>query len=252
MVAAVPLSGGVAPGAGSSEPWQVTHRRGSAAELHALDLPGPEPVTRGLWVMEATAMAVVFGSAQRRLAGEGGFPVRSSGGGAVLVDPDRSLWVDVVIGRNDPMWHDDVGRSALWLGRCWQVALGTLGVAGEVHEGRADRDELARAACFAGVGPGEVVAAGRKLVGISQRRTRSGARFQCIAYTDIPDADPLVAALGAQAPPGLRAALAARVGHVTVGPTVLVDALVRAMMGTSPVADGPAPDAAPSSPTVGS
>jgi lipoate-protein ligase A len=240
-------------GHGPGGAWRVVHRRGSAAELHALDLPGPAPVGRELWVLEATAPAVVLGSAQRRLAGGGeATPVRSSGGGAVLVDPDRCLWVDVVIGRDDPLWHDDVGRSGLWLGRCWQVALATFDVAGDVHEGPADRDELARAACFAGVGPGEVVAAGRKLVGISQRRTRSGARFQCIAYTGRPDSAPVVTALGTQAPPGLDAVLAARVGHVTVGPSVLADALVRAMMSASPVVDGPAPDAAPSSSTVGS
>ena len=34
--------------------------------------------------------------------------------------------------------------------------------------------------CFAGVGPGEVLLDGRKVVGISQRRTRVGARFQCV------------------------------------------------------------------------
>jgi hypothetical protein len=37
--------------------------------------------------------------------------------------------------------------------------------------------------CFGGLGTGEVVDAdGRKLVGISQRRTRAGARFQCMAH----------------------------------------------------------------------
>ena len=35
------------------------------------------------------------------------------------------------------------------------------------------------AICFAGVGPGEVLIDGAKVVGISQRRTRAGARFQC-------------------------------------------------------------------------
>ena len=35
--------------------------------------------------------------------------------------------------------------------------------------------------CFAGIGPGEVLVGGRKVVGISQRRNRGGARFQCAA-----------------------------------------------------------------------
>lgn len=215
--------------------WSVHRCRGSAESLHALDLPGPAPVSRGVWVLEAEAAAVVLGSAQRRMADGGGttetgLVVRRTGGGAVLVDPDRSVWLDVVIPRDDPLWHDDVGRSALWLGRCWQSALAALGVAGEVHEGPADRHDLARAACFAGVGPGEVVAGTRKLVGIAQRRTRTGARFQCLAYTAPPDAAVVAAALGDDAPAGLAESLERATGHLTVRPPVLLDALLRAMM----------------------
>ncbi len=36
--------------------------------------------------------------------------------------------------------------------------------------------------CFAGMGPGEVASAGAKLVGLSQRRTREFARFQCTVH----------------------------------------------------------------------
>jgi hypothetical protein len=44
------------------------------------------------------------------------------------------------------------------------------------------RTEWSDRVCFAGIGPGEVLdAAGRKVVGISQRRTRGSARFQCAA-----------------------------------------------------------------------
>jgi lipoate-protein ligase A len=35
--------------------------------------------------------------------------------------------------------------------------------------------------CFAGLGPGEVTVDGRKVVGLSQRRTREAALFQCCA-----------------------------------------------------------------------
>jgi lipoate-protein ligase A len=35
--------------------------------------------------------------------------------------------------------------------------------------------------CFAGLGPGEVTVNGRKVVGVSQRRTRKGALFQTAA-----------------------------------------------------------------------
>ena len=37
--------------------------------------------------------------------------------------------------------------------------------------------------CFDGVGAGEVLLAARKLVGISQRRTRHAARLQCCWYS---------------------------------------------------------------------
>jgi lipoate-protein ligase A len=62
--------------------------------------------------------------------------------------------------------------------------------------------------CFAGVGPGEVLTGDRKLVGLSQRRTRHGIRIQCQAHrlplltrmpdlfaSPIPDADLVEAAV---------------------------------------------------------
>ena len=64
------------------------------------------------------------------------------------------------------------------------LGLGPLEDSGRLvrHDGRwSDRDLGARA-CFAAVGPGELVLDGRKVLGISQRRTRAGARFQCLAY----------------------------------------------------------------------
>jgi len=36
--------------------------------------------------------------------------------------------------------------------------------------------------CFASSSPGEVFVGANKLVGISQRRGREGARFQCVLY----------------------------------------------------------------------
>jgi hypothetical protein len=57
------------------------------------------------------------------------------------------------------------------------------------------RSALSDVVCFAGLGPGEVTIGGRKAVGISQRRTREAARFQCVAYERW-DPAPLCAALG--------------------------------------------------------
>ncbi|HEY6533729.1 MAG TPA: hypothetical protein VIY72_15585, partial [Acidimicrobiales bacterium] len=75
---------------------------------------------------------------------------------------------------------DDVAGAAEWGGEAGVAALGELGLAGgEVHRGGLVRTPLAPVVCFAGIGPGEVLLGGRKVVGISQRRTRNGARFQC-------------------------------------------------------------------------
>lgn len=112
---------------------------------------------------------------------------RRSGGGAVLLEPGRVLWVDIVVARTDALWDDDVGRAGLWLGDAWVQAL--TGLPGEggptladlrVHRGGLEQRRWGRRICFAGVGPGEVVAgSGAKVVGVAQRRTRDGALFQC-------------------------------------------------------------------------
>ena len=109
--------------------------------------------------------------------------------------PGETAWVDVILPAGDPLWDDDIARAAHWLGRAWQSALAELGVAPtEVHEGPLACGPLGRLVCFATVGAGEVTVPGgdgpRKVVGISQRRTRAAARFQCAAYRRW-DPDPL-------------------------------------------------------------
>lgn len=156
------------------------------AEVHGRDLP--VVVRRSVSIVEVGASALVLGSTQAvddvdvsaaaRLDVE--VVRRRSGGGAVLLDPAATVWIDVEIGRDDDLWDDDVGRSALWLGRVWVDALGATGVGGAVvHTGSMMRTPVATVVCFAGLAPGEVTVAGAKVVGISQRRTRAGARFQC-------------------------------------------------------------------------
>lgn len=103
---------------------------------------------------------------------------RRSGGGAVLVSRADLLWVDVLVPRDDPLWDPDVARAFDWLGRAWQRALAACDVVSEVHEGRHDAGRWGSLVCFASRGPGEVFVGGRKVVGLSQRRTRTCARFQ--------------------------------------------------------------------------
>jgi lipoate---protein ligase len=88
-----------------------------------------------------------------------------------------------------------VGRAAWWVGEAWVAALAALGVADAVvHRGSLVRTVWSSKVCFAGLGPGEVTVGHRKVVGISQRRTRAGVLFQC-AVPLAWDPGPLLAAL---------------------------------------------------------
>jgi hypothetical protein len=51
-----------------------------------------------------------------------------------------------------------------------------------VHEGALACGAFGRQVCFAALGSGEVTISGAKAVGLSQRRTRAGARYQCTCY----------------------------------------------------------------------
>ncbi len=105
---------------------------------------------------------------------------RRSGGGAVLLRPGKVVWIDTWVPRGDPLWDDDVGRSALWVGRWWAGVLAPSPTS--VHRGRLLETRWSRLVCFAGVGPGEVVAGGRKVVGVAQWRGREGALTHSMAY----------------------------------------------------------------------
>jgi lipoate-protein ligase A len=106
---------------------------------------------------------------------------RRSGGAAVLVEPGAAVWVDVTIPAGDPLWDNDVGRAFHWLGAAWAEAIGDAGVAARWHDGAMRSTPWSASVCFAGLGPGEVTVDGRKVVGLSQRRTRDAALFQCCA-----------------------------------------------------------------------
>jgi lipoate-protein ligase A len=163
--------------------WRFERRSLSAADFHALEVP--DPAERAVWVAEPPAPALVLGSTQPDDVVRPGIDVdvvrRRSGGGAVLVVAGDVLWVDVVVPAGDSLWDDDVGRAAHWLGDVWAAALAELGVDATVHRGPLVRTPWSDAVCFAGLGPGEVTVEGRKVVGVSQRRTRTSARFQCAA-----------------------------------------------------------------------
>ena len=199
---------------------QVVAHQGSAAELHALEMPtsGGEQ----LWVLRPTAPALVMGSAQREtdfdlaaLADDGiELAPRRSGGGAVFIEPAGVVWVDVLAPRGSRYWADDLGETFLRVGERWRAALARFGIDSEIVRSSPDRTPEARLACWAGLGWGELVVDNAKIVGLSMRRTRWGARIQAMAMID---------ASADRAPTWLlgldesqRQDLVARIGHVAL------------------------------------
>jgi len=108
---------------------------------------------------------------------------RSSGGGPVLWDAGL-LALDVVLPRGHRLAGDDVVAAYRWLGEAIAEGLRELAVPDiEVVGIARARDDRARPgpaaeACYGGLSPFEVTAAGRKVVGLSQTRRTPGALLQ--------------------------------------------------------------------------
>ncbi len=192
---------------------RVTHWAGRAEALHAR----PIEVAHRISVLRAVRPAIVLGRAQtvddgvEARAAHAGFALarRVSGGSAVVVGPGECAWVDVVVARGGAGWNDDIGKAGCWMGDAWVAALDAVGVSGAtVHRTAMQRRPGSAAVCFAGVGPGEVLTDdGAKLVGISQRRTRGWALFQCaVPLRWVPGA--LIEVLGPDAVPAATAPVA--------------------------------------------
>jgi lipoate---protein ligase len=179
--------------------YRVVRSRSSAAEFHARAVPDPAP--REIWQHDITSAALVLGSTQDAsivdvdVCRHRGVDVvrRRSGGGAVLLLPAEVTWIDVIVPAGGAGWSDDVHGPMVWLGRHLAAVIGE--VIGEVigassgdadlvvHDAAMLTTRWSRLVCFDGVGAGEVLVGGRKLVGISQRRTRHAARLQCCWYS---------------------------------------------------------------------
>jgi lipoate-protein ligase A len=225
-----PVAAAGPPGPAAGAPWHLSHHIGNAGSFHSR-----EPVReRAVWSFAVEKPTLALGSAQRRdsvdlvVADALGIDVihRRSGGGGVLLLPGEFVWIDVVIPAGDPLWDPDVGRSMLWVGEWWRRGLASIGIAGTVHEGGLVASPWSRQVCFSGLGTGEVVDGARKLVGISQRRTREWARFQTMVH--LRWRPELVAALVAHPAPQ-PIDLAALVATVDLAAPAVVTALLAAL-----------------------
>jgi lipoate-protein ligase A len=107
---------------------------------------------------------------------------RRGGGGAVLIIPTISIWIDIWIPKTS-MFSRIGAREQLGItGHTFIAALDHLGLHGLQVAQPTGPIEI-QAACFAGIGPGEVLSAeGRKLVGITAWRSREGSLLQCALY----------------------------------------------------------------------
>lgn len=170
--------------------WTILDERGAAGRLHALSAEAlnDRPVVRTVRFGHARTPALVLGSHQPesmwdlaalRSAGVE-LARRRSGGSAVMVGEGRVLWADLLIPAGDPLWHDDVGRAAWWVGELWSSVI----PGSQVWKGGMSTNEWSPAVCFAGLGPGEVTVDSRKVVGVCQRRTAGGALFQTAALLE--------------------------------------------------------------------
>jgi lipoate-protein ligase A len=209
--------------------WAIHHCHGPVGDLHAMV---PPEARRSVWTMAGDDDSLVLGSTQDvalidtgacETAGVG-IVKRHSGGGAVLLRSGEYRWVDVVVPVDDPLWDDDVTRSFEWLAEVWLAALRAAGHRVRRHRGATRFRSEGRIACFAGWSPGEIIADDQKLVGMSQRRTRDVARYQCVFHHRYRSSD----LLGLLAGPVRDERLAARLDRVGVvdDPDAVVDAFL--------------------------
>ena len=167
--------------------WEVVRHRESAREFHAREVPAASErcgcasrlarrwcsaARNGRRSSTATPLLVVVWRSCGAAAGEG----------------QCSSCPAICSGSTSPSRRDDAAVAGR---RRSGVPLARRGLAGSAGGARRDDDGPSRrlgrspwsdVVCFAGLGPGEVRnQAGAKVVGMSQRRTREAARFQCAA-----------------------------------------------------------------------
>ena len=222
--------------------WTVERLHGPVSELLEAAEP-PTAATRVARIHTVTGAGLVLGSTQsldtadqiRAAAAGTEILRRRSGGGAVLLRPGGQVWVDFFVPASDPLWSDDVAHAAQWVGELWSAVIEPFVPEPiSVHSGRLVADRWGRLVCFAGSGPGEVFAGGRKVVGVSQRRTRSRVRIQTTARLGHEVADHILDEfelldLTPADRAGGRALTEGRCGTVPATESALTDALLGAL-----------------------
>ncbi|MGI9187617.1 MAG: lipoate--protein ligase family protein [Gaiellales bacterium] len=165
-------------------------------EVGAALLAAAADGTVGLVATIVAPPALVLGSAQPEVDAATTIDIvrRGTGGGAVLCDAG-TLLIDLAVPAGHALAPEDVTEAYRPLGEALQGVLAGLGVncrTVTVEEARAMTDArkaAARRACWAGLSPYELVLAdGRKLVGLAQRRRRGAVLHQIAVPVTTPPA----------------------------------------------------------------
>ena len=182
-----------------------------------LSVPVTEPVIR-FWSYEAAG--VVLGRSQTGLvsavdaAQRAGVPLagRQAGGGAVLVGP-WMLSVSIVLPVAHPLCLGGTLAGYRRIGERFAAVLRDFGVAAHAltpDEARAAQEQPRASdlqwACYGGLSPWEVVAGGRKIVGLAQVKRRTGVLIAAGLLLGRTDWETLCTAIGK---PAVDAALLA-------------------------------------------
>lgn len=141
-------------------------------------------------------------AALQRLEGRAELSVRESGGGAVLTGP-WLVGVSVVLPQGHPWLVGGLLESYRHLGQLHAAALAELGMTAQALPPSAVADANERLgrrvdwACFGSLSPWELIdAQGRKLVGLAQRRQKTGVLLVAGTLMATPDWQLLCDAMG--------------------------------------------------------
>ncbi len=169
----------------NSKRWRVLVADAPAQVCH--DYEPDDRDARVLLLCRPTSRSVVLGAAQKAdlfeasVLSSQGFELakRSSGGGAVIVEPKGQLWAHLFIRPDDRLWENDVLVAFDWIGELSVAFFEFLGLNDvSVSRTKGQSAGLSRLICFAGVGLSEATWRGKKISGVSQRRRRNYASFQ--------------------------------------------------------------------------
>ena len=166
--------------------WIIETKYSETALAHEANLDEWREPT--IWIIEPKDSCLVLGKSQRGrdflnlsyLEEQNiNLAVRQSGGGAVLVAPEDMLWVDIFVPKESKFWIADIAKASIWIGGIWHDALKRLDIECSLFDENFSRSEAYDLICFIGRAPGELFINTRKILGISQRRSKFGTRFQC-------------------------------------------------------------------------